>query len=293
VFVSPVLVFQPCPPRTEIPPQPCPVVKLKTSFSSRPSSLGPENPPPRPARGPRPTGVNRPRSISPPSPSLSRPTEGRRLPRSSPPAKTVIDRGAPCATKTVAGGGSSRRQASSDGKPSRAPKQRRGRSAPPFSDLCWSSPARSAATGRSLPAPTSGLVGTGAPEPPPELPASAYLRPRRTSRAATGAPCQRRHRPLPASAYLRPRRHRTSRAATGAPCQRLPPASSAAADAERSGPVGIGLLFYFLCRDQIAFYFWSKDLCVKKSRHATKQGLSSTRLNSTGLPNVEQNLISA
>jgi hypothetical protein len=43
------------------------------------------------------------------------------------------------------------------------------------------------------------------------------------------------------------------------------------------------LLFSFLCR----------DLCVKISRQATKQGLSSTRLNLAGLSNTEQNLISA
>jgi hypothetical protein len=66
VFVSPVSVSQPCPPRTKMPPRPCPVVKLKTSFSSRPSSPRPENLPPRPARWLRPTGVNRPRSHPPP-----------------------------------------------------------------------------------------------------------------------------------------------------------------------------------------------------------------------------------
>jgi hypothetical protein len=66
VFVSPVLVSQPCPPRMKIPSQPCPVVKLKTSFSSRPSSLRLGKSTPCPARGPRPARVNLPRSISPP-----------------------------------------------------------------------------------------------------------------------------------------------------------------------------------------------------------------------------------
>jgi hypothetical protein len=105
VFVSPVSLSQPCPLRTEMPPQPCPVVKLKMSFSSRPGSPWPENPPRAPHLGRDQQGSIALRSISPhlllyqtpPSPPQ------RTLPSPAPraPRPLLHERPIPCSTSAA------------------------------------------------------------------------------------------------------------------------------------------------------------------------------------------------
>jgi hypothetical protein len=147
VFVSPVSFSRPCPPRTKIPPQPCRVVKLKTSFSSRPSSPRPENYPARPARRPRSTGVERPRSHSPPHLVLYRPRERHPQLATLLPPPRPWPAGAPRAAKTFAGGGSlhrqasSRRQTSSSCKSPRAASRMTSRAPPRLDRLLSSGPA--------------------------------------------------------------------------------------------------------------------------------------------------------